>query len=69
MVSNLEMALKNKDKLVNFTPEDFLNDFQKETVVSNPTEDKEKAKQENAEDEFVFCVLLIKSIKKFSFVA
>lgn len=48
------MALKNKDKLVNFNPDDFLNNFQKESIVSNPIEDK--AKGENGDDEFYFCV-------------
>jgi hypothetical protein len=52
------MALKNKDKLVNSTTEDFLNDFQKEISVANPSE--AKAKEEHADDEFVFCVIFSK---------
>jgi len=47
-VSNLEIALKNKDKLTTFSPDDFLNDFQKENKKEN---------NEN-EDEFVFCVII-----------
>lgn len=55
------MALKNKDKLNSFTTDDFLNDFQKEIIVSNPVEekDKDKANAENDDDEFVFCVIII----------
>lgn len=52
------MALKNKDKLVKFTTEDFLNDFQKEIIVSAQAEEneKEKANAEKGDEEFVFCV-------------
>ena len=62
-MSNLEMALKNKDKLVNFTTEDFLNNFQKEIIVSTPAEENEKGKAiaENADEEFVFCVVINKN--------
>ncbi len=46
LVSNLELALKNKDKLTTFSPDDFLNNFQKEN----------KKEGEENEDDFVFCV-------------
>jgi hypothetical protein len=60
------MALKNKDKLANFTADDFLNDFQKEIIVSNQVEENEKGKAtgENADDdEFVFCVIITIKLK------
>ncbi len=61
------MALKNKDKLANFTADDFLNDFQKEIIVSNQVEENEKGKAtgENADDddEFVFCVMITIKLK------
>ena len=60
------MALKNKDKLVNSTTEDFLNDFQKEISVANPSEGK--AKEEHADDEFVFCVFFCYNFFKIFFI-
>ena len=56
LVSNLEIALKNKDKLIHSTPDDFLNDFQKEIVNENNHVINNENIQE--EEDFVFCVTI-----------
>ena len=56
LVSNLEIALKNKDKLTHSTPDDFLNDFQKEIVNENNHVINNENIQE--EEDFVFCVTI-----------
>jgi len=50
--------------LVNFTPDDFLNNFQKEVIVANPDGDNDKLENNKdfnnkySDDEFVFFVRL-----------